>query len=529
MKTKNITWLVCLCSAFCLTLSCDDFLEEEALDTLTSENFPQTLGDAEALANQVYRMAGGHFASFRYPDIVLYPTEFATTRQAGAGNVRAQLDDYRVNNSNSHIARSWQEAYQVIRQANVAIGAINQIDENDPNIDSFKSIEAEVKVLRAYVYYDLLIIFGEVPLILDRLQSLEDAENPTSPISDIYESVIRDLLEAEPVLPHATEDIGRVTRGAARALLGNVYLQRSMDPAGVAQSDDLDNAITWLRRVVNAEGGGKTYSLEPDFNNLFGLENVNSSKYSDEIIFQFWRDINQCCRNAYYSNSNARDTPFGAAWGNTVAEVPFYLSFDTADERFAVTFFDTINHPTRGTIIYDYQRPWADSYQHDGPAFQKWIDPNHDRTASNNNVFVIRYAEVLLNLSEALTRREGAPTAEALDLLNQVRNRSKLPNLDPVPGSLADMEVALFNEYRWETAFEANGLTDAHRFFPIFKERVEANSRYEQPPVPDGVQEDSGRRNDAAPDVPITLTIDMLRMPIPLTELDANPAIDGGN
>ncbi|MGB7393960.1 MAG: hypothetical protein WA913_06170, partial [Pricia sp.] len=71
-----------------------------------------------------------------------------------------------------------------------------------------------------------------------------------------------------------------------------------------------------------------------------------------------------------------------------------------------------------------------------------------------------------------------------------------------------------------------NGLTDGHRFFDIFKERVESNARYEQPPVPDGVQEDPNRQNDAAPTNPITVTVDNIRMPIPLTELDANPAIE---
>jgi hypothetical protein len=88
------------------------------------------------------------------------------------------------------------------------------------------------------------------------------------------------------------------------------------------------------------------------------------------------------------------------------------------------------------------------------------------------------------------------------------------------------MEEAIFNELRWETHFEANGLTDAHRFFDIFKERVESNALYEQPPVPEGVVEDPGRLNDASPGVPITVTLDNIRMPIPLIEQDANPALE---
>ncbi|MEM7110754.1 MAG: RagB/SusD family nutrient uptake outer membrane protein, partial [Bacteroidota bacterium] len=287
-------------------LGCNDFLEEEALDTFTSLNFPQTVEDAEALVNEAYRLAGAHYASFNYPDVVLYPTEFATTRRQGSGDVRAQLDNYEVNNANSRLASAWNGAYGVIRQANIAIGAAEGIGDDDPDKATYDRLAAEARVIRAYTYYDLLVIFGSVPLIIERLETLEDAERPVSPIAEIYDAIINDLTVAEPLLPHDYEDnsLGRVTRGAARALLGNVHLQRAMDPANVAQGTDLDNAVTWLRRVVDAADGGKAYTLEPEYENLFGLDNVsNNIKFSNEIIFQFWRDINACCRNAYYANS----------------------------------------------------------------------------------------------------------------------------------------------------------------------------------------------------------------------------------
>lgn len=525
MKTIYTNLFICFC-ILTVCVSCDDFLQEEALDTYTSENFPQTAEDAEALVNQAYNLAGDLYGSYYYMDIC-YATEFANTRWSGPGNYRSQLDEYTVNNSNTSLTDTWQRAYQTIKQTNVVIEATANVDSSNPDSEAFNRINAEAKALRAYVYYDLMIIFGEVPLILNRLQSLEDAANSLAPISDIYDAVIQDLTEAEPVLPHEypSDDLGRVTRGAVRALLGNVYLQRAMDPAGVSQADDIDNAVSWLRQVVDAADGGKVYTLEPDFENLFGLQSVNDIKYSNEVIFQFWRDVNPCCRLAFYSNPNPQDTPFGSGWGHMVAEVPFYLSFENEDERLQVSFFDTLETEDKGTVMFDHERPWADNYQHDGPAFQKWIDPNHDNTGANNNVIIIRYAEVLLNLSEALLRQAGAPTQESLDLLNQVRNRAKLGDLNPAPSTFEEMEEAIFNELRWETHFEANGMADAHRFFDIFKERVESNALYEQPPVPEGVEEDPDRLNDASPGVPITVTLDNIRMPIPLVEIDANPAL----
>lgn len=512
-----------------LTVSCSDFLEEEALDTYTSENFPQTASDAEALVNQAYNFASNLNGDYYSMDVKAYPTEFANTRWAGPGNYRSQLDEYSVNNSNTSLRNFWETAYQTIKQTNVVIEATSNMADDNTDRATFARINAEAKALRAYVYYDLVIIFGEVPLILDPLQSLEDAANELSSISNIYQVVIQDLIDAESQLPHeypSNNDLSRITRGATRALLGNVYLQRAMDPAGVAEANDIENSITWLRKVVNTEDGGKQYSLEPDFENLYGLGSVSDIKYSNEVILQFWRDLNSCCRNGFYSNSNPRDTPFGSGWGHMVGEVPFYLSFDSEDERLHVSFFDTIDNPDKGVIAFDYQRPWADNYVHDGPAIQKWIDPNHDNTGSSNNAIVIRYAEVLLNLSEALFRQANGPTAESLALLNQVRNRAKLGDLSPAPTTFEEMEEAIFNELRWETFFEGNGLTDGHRFFDIFKERVESNARYEQPPVPEGIEEDPDRQNDAAPTNPITVTIDNIRMPIPLSELDSNPALD---
>ncbi len=526
MNTKYFNLIICI-SAVLISIGCSDFLEEEALDTYTSENFPQSVSDAEALVNQAYNLAGSNFGSYYYMDNA-YATEFANTRWAGPGNYRSQIDEYQVENSNTSLSVTWSNAYNTIRQANVVIAATSNIEENGSSDDTFKRINAEAKVLRAYTYFDLMILFGDIPLILEPPQSLEETSTSLSPISDIYSAVIQDLTEAEPFLPdeYPVADLGRMTRGAARALLGNVYLQRAADPAQVAEAGDLENSIEWLRKVVNAEDGGKEYSLEPDFENLFGLESVTAIKYSNEVIMQFWRDLNSCCRNAFYSNSNPQDTPYGSAWGHMVGEVPFYLSFDSDDERLQVSFFDTIDSPGKGVIMFDPQRPWADNYVHDGPAFQKWIDINHDNTGSSNNVIVIRYAEVLLNLSEALTRQAGGPTPEAINLLNQVRNRAKLDDLNPEPSNLEEMKVAIFNELRWETFFEANGLADGHRFFEIFKERVESNSRYQQPPVPAGVEEDSGRLNDAAPTNPVTVTLDNIRFPIPLSEVDANPTIE---
>jgi hypothetical protein len=517
-----------LSAALLLTASCSNFLEEEAYDTYTTDNFPRSESDAEALVNQMYREAGSIYGN-RYLWLSELPTEMVTTRTNGSDR-RAQLDEYTVVNTNDYNAGFWADSYQTIKQANAVIAFY----EGETTIDEALAsrLVAEARVIRANTYFNLATFFGAVPLILDRISTLESTANDTSPLAEIYEAVINDLELAEPTLPHvydAQDDQGRVTRGAARALLGKVYLQRAADPAGVGSPEDNQQALNWLRQVRDQAEGGFGYMLEPSFENLFGLENLESAKSSNEIVFQLWRDGANCCDNQVHQHLVARDAPYGGVrWGNLVGEVPFYLSYENTDERFAVTFLDTIEAPSK-TFIYDVKNPGTDGFQHDGPPFAKWVDISSPDSGGGNNIFLIRFSDVLLMIAEAINETSGGPNAEAYEMINQVRARARttpetLPDLTGL--SYDQFKEALFNERRWELVFEGHGLRDGHRFFNLFEQRVEANPSYVQPPVPEGMDEDGGRRNDAVPDRPIDVTQQNIRFPIPLDEIDTNPLIE---
>lgn len=511
-----------------MAIGCSGFLEEEAFDTYTTDNFPLTESDAEALVNQMYREAGSIYGN-RYLWLSELPSEMVTTRQNGSDR-RAQLDEYRVVNTNDYNAGFWEDSYQTIKQTNAVI----DFYEGEAAIDEAlaKRLVAEARVIRANTYFNLATFFGDVPLILDRINTLDQTANPVTPLSDVYQAIINDLELAEPDLPHvyeAQDDQGRATRGAARALLGKVYLQQAGDPADVGSTEDYQQALNWLRKVRDQTDGGFAYTLEPSFNNLFGLENLEFAKFSDEIVFQLWRAGVPCCNNQIHQHIAPRDSEYGSVqWGNLVGEVPFYLSYENTDERFAVTFLDTIV-TSKGTVTYDVNNPGTDGFTHDGPPFTKWIDVNSPDTGGGNNIFLIRYADVLLMIAEAANEANGAPNAEAYEMINQVRARARttpttLPDLTNL--SYDAFREAVFNERRWELAFEGHGLRDGHRFYQLFEQRVEASPGYVQPAVPEGMEEDGSRRNDAVPDIPIDVTPANIRFPIPLTEIDTNPEIE---
>ena len=510
------------------TFGCEKFLEEEGYDTYTTDNFPVTAADAEALVNQMYANAGAIYGN-RYLWLSELPSEMVTTRRSGSDR-RAQLDNYEVVNTNDYNANFWTDSYRTIMQANTVVDFYS--GETNISPDLAARLVAESRVIRANTYFNLATFFGDVPLILDRIDNLDATANPVNPLVDIYQAIIDDLIAAEPDLPYvydSQQDQGRATRAAAQALLGKVYLQRAAEPReGVGSDSDYTEALNWLRKVRDNEGG-TNYSLEPEFENLFGLEQLESSKTSNEIVFQIWRDGADCCDNGVHQHIAPRDAEYGSVqWGNLVGEVPFYLSYEETDERFHVTFLDTIQ-TSSGTKIYDVNNPGTDDFQHDGPPFQKWIDINSPDASSGNNIFLIRYADVLLMIAEAINEINNGPDDEAYEAINMVRSRSRT-----VPGTMPDYEglsynefrEAVFNERRWELVFEGHGLRDGHRFFQLFEQRVEAHPNYEMPQVPEGMEEDGGRRNDDVPDIPIDVTMENIRFPIPLDEIDTNPEIE---
>jgi len=516
-----------------VTASCSNFLEEEAISTYTTENFPTNEQEAEALLNQVYSDTREAYAD-RWLFLATLPSEMVTTRRDGSDR-RARLDNWEIDNTVDYIEDYWEDTYVSIGQANAVI---NFFETGELQIDEAvaQRLTAEAKVLRANAYFNIVTFYGEAPLNLNPITTLEGTETPVSSIADIYDAVIQDLLDAEPNLPHEyTGDAnkGRMTRGAARAMLGKVYLQKGADPAGIGSPQDFVEAEKWLRMVVNADDGGKNYILEDEFENLFGLQNLESAKNSDEIIMQLWIDADDCCDLRFHAHMVNRDSDFGGGqWGNFAAEVPFYLSYEDEDDRLQVTFLDSIyveRETDEGvvidTFIYNPDNPLGDGYQHDGPTFQKYVDINSPDNSTSANVFLIRYADVLLSLAESINRQDG-PTAEAIGFVNQVRNRADLVDLEPVPTTQADFNEAIFNERRWELAFEGHGLRDGHRFFDIFEQRVEASPNYELPPLVGDA--DKQRVFDAVPEVPIDVTMENIRFPIPQREIDTNPAISSG-
>lgn len=355
----------------------------------------------------------------------------------------------------------WSDYYQGIFRANTLLSKIDGVTMDA----SLKArFTAETKALRAMYYFNLVRMFKNIPLLLEPLTATNMYEVTQAAPAEIYTQIEKDLTEAIANLPvtiNVSTEGGRLTKGAAQALLGKVYLYDNKNALAAAQLAD-----------VNGTPGGTSqygYRLLTSFSDLW----VTSNKFNTESIIEvshssagnsdwgFWgsgRDegnsVNVMVGPRSYSRpagSTAPDLPSG--WSFNVFTQDFYDAIKS-DPRFDATVFDLKALQAAGKADY------IAGYQNTGYFLNKFLPRKADvRTGGGaaelnykQDTYVIRLADTYLMEAEAL----GATGARAQALLDAVRARVGLPS---VPVSLAAIKA----ERRLELAGEG------HRFFDLVR------------------------------------------------------------
>ena len=289
--------------------------------------------------------------------------------------------------------------------------------------------------LRSLFYYNLAVLFGNVPMPLTEPKSAAEGRSlPQLPASDIYKQLIVDLQKAETALPvkyTAAADLGRATKGAAAALLGKVYLT----------AGDKQAAVPVLKRIVDSYG----YSLVPDYAKLWGLGNKNNQ----ESIFEVqYKGGGTGTGNGFTNAFSPLLRQTTGAYKNRPT-LNMVAAYEPGDDRFLKSM-DTSYVTSQGNLVT--------SSRNDTRFITKYGKENsfNENDASYNFV-VLRYADVLLMLAEALGESDAA-----YGYINQVRARAKLaPISAATPGTFADK---LLRERRVELAFENHRWADLKRF-----------------------------------------------------------------
>ena len=410
------------------------FLKLAPLSNSNAENFYKTKADFELAINAAYSTLYDIYAP---EGPVSYTGEMMgdnATLYIIAGNQtdKYAFKDYNIKISNSLVYYFWQLYYKSLYNINIVL---SKIEASSLDNAYKENTAAQMRFLRGLYYFHMVRLWGNVPLVTTPI-TVEESYRILRSTSEeeVYSLILDDLKYAEEKLLPANEvvPVGRASKGAAQAALGEVYLTLQ----------DKANAATYLTKLYNSP----LYDLQPTYADVWG-PNVKNTRESVFEIQYLGGAASNGTHSPYYQGfyPNVNPLGFSGVGMNQVSE-DLYNEYEAGDPRRDISV--ALGYPrTDGTGI-ELQKFWI-----------KWADVNTDivgKTAmANNNFAVYRYADVLLMLSEAT----GDPA-----YLNEVRDRVGLP-LFGTPAypsaSYPTLDLAIEHERRVELAIEF------HRWFDL--------------------------------------------------------------
>ncbi len=368
-----------------------------------------------------------------------------------------QIDDYTLTTTNSYLTEAWKSCYEGISRA-------NYLHENKGrlNFTGKDSLYGEVYFLRAYYYFHLTRMFGGVPLFVDHRLTVSDSKSAQrAPVADVYKQIEADLLLAIANLPKSNLQKGRVTKYAAQALLGKVYLYQNK----------FDEAAAMLENVISGP-----FSLVTNFGDIFlqsgenGSESVFEVQYSNISPFYDWTNPGRGQGNLAVQACGIRNitgsSPYASGWSSNLPTKELATSFAAGDKRKEVTVLDIEAYKTANpsfNITYTVA-----PYKNTGLYNQKYL-PRTGETSGQlelnylNNYRFIRFSDVLLMAAEAYNRATTPNDTKAQSYLNLVRNRAFGDLLHGVTATGTALKQAIWDERRWELAMEGD------RFFDLVR------------------------------------------------------------
>jgi hypothetical protein len=436
--------------------SCTD-LDEELYGRLSPNNFFQTEGEVlSALAGVYSGMSFGGNAGNGWRVIHSGTDEFIIPARSDGrwydGGVWLELANHTWTPQNNRILSAWREVFTVIGRANAVMESL----QNSPQ-EGLEAEMAEMRALRAYAYFYALDLWGNVPIVTDaRIDPNNLPANNAR--TEVFDFVVSELEAAIQDLPSIndvdrTSYYGRMTKEAAYAVLaitylnGEVYTGQSYWQQSIEASD----------MVINSGA----YSLTPDYFDNFVPNNQNSPEFIFATTVDPGRNAGSntfVIKSLHDSHRFKYNLPFTPQNGFTTLEIAFNR-YEEQDNRKRMFLHgpqvDENGDPLptisgEGQLVLIPHENITNSAENEGYRLLKWQnDPAFVGQSGNNDVALIRYAEILLTKAEAILR-SGGSAAEALELVNEVRRRSNASELTAI--TLDDMLDERGRELIWEGA-----------------------------------------------------------------------------
>lgn len=447
---------------------CKKFLDQPVPGKLSEEEFYKTDEDANLAIIAVYDILQSDYWNGGWNSMLMLKVMPSDESNAGGANDGDQpgyqdLDKYRATSMNDKVSMAWQKCYVGIYRANKIINKIQQ--ENDLR----KRIVAEAKFLRAYNYFDLVTLWGDVPLVTDDVDPTKYTEVGRTPKADVYKRIEADLKEAIDVLPlksaYSPVDKFRVSKGAAQALLGKVYLyQKNWNEAVkyfnfVIDSKEYDLEATTAAAFSKKNEFGKESLFEISYSNTSAYDYGNfpwSGTPESNIHVQLWGPRG----DAGYVKATA-DSLLGG-WGMNLPKRKLYNAYVAAgDEIRRKNTVMSIEELRAGggafneAGVFDFDGVFQRKYG----SFASQSGGSVSELNYGTNWRFIRYADVLLMSAEANYRAGDEPGARRE--LKKVRLRSNLGEITAAGDALFQ---AIVKERQLELAFEGFRYLDLIRW-----------------------------------------------------------------
>ena len=464
MRRTHIKFITLMVLLLTIQPGCQKFLDEDLQGLRSDQQFYQSANDAELALTGIYNVL-----SFSEDDNRIWVFGDVASDDAAKGGIPGDqadiglIDDFNVSTDNGNLETVWVIYYEGISRSNKLL---DNIDGINMDVERRDQIKGQAKFLRAYFYYWLVNIFGDIP-VHTTTPTPEELQKAATPADEVWSKVIiSDLQEAASLLPETFtgSKLGQATSIAAYALLAKAYLFTGQ----WAQSEDA------ARRVVNS-----------GFHQLARIYKDNftaATKDNSEVIFAV-------------RHLSGQDPMLGNRlnqWFAPRAQNGYGFNVPTQD------FVDEFEKTSEG--IYDPRldytvgregQPWLDEgvtfdpeWSPTGYLQKKYLQPlseipKETKADGELHYIFLRYGEVILMLAEALN--EQGSTGEAEQYLNMVRTRaresylfdSNLPGYGTIPEGLlpditgssqSSLRDAIRHERRVELGFEFNRYFDIIRY-----------------------------------------------------------------
>lgn len=456
-------------------MGCSD-LEEEPVGVLSPDGFFQTPEDIQIAVNASLTHAINEEVWGRKLSVALMLRSDMVNLNSTQTR-RVEMNMHTITGDNEMVFDPWTRIYLGIAAANNAIAGAEQVALDN---EIKNPVTAQAYFARAFYYFHLVRLFGDVPYIdapISDLTEIAIASNiSNTPEAEVYANIISDLEYAEQWLTNTVTTRATPSKAAAKSYLALVYLTMAGNTSG---SPYWQMAYDKAKEVITNKG---TYDvdLDPDFQTLFNADKIDDSK---EPIFALDYNNNEAPDNAYdqiapMTGIRGDDDGASGGWSVATPTMAVYDSFDTDDYRTRVSFQ---TEALIGDTNVDYTDFQSSGHEHavNAPYIAKYLRFPGDyargnKRATSHNYSMMRYAEVLLIAAEAGVE-VGA--ADALDLLNEVRGRARNGGdstnggyvaetiaASAVPADLGSITVAdVMEERRIEFAFECKRWYDIKR------------------------------------------------------------------